>query len=34
MNGQEELLPQNMEVWLETGVTLDIGDSTNRFSLE
>ncbi len=34
MNGQEEPLPQNMEVWLETGVTLDIGDSTNRFSLE
>ena len=34
MNGQEEPLPQNMEVWLGTGVTLDIGDSTNRFSLE
>ena len=33
MNGQEEPLPQNMEVWLDTGVMLDIGDSSNRFSL-
>lgn len=33
MNGQEEPLPQNMEVWLDTGSMLDIGDSSNRFSL-
>lgn len=33
MNGREEPLPQNMEVWLDTGVVLDIGDSSNRFSL-
>ncbi len=33
-NGREECLPQNMEIYLEPGTILDIGDAQNRFRLE
>ncbi|MCI5884322.1 MAG: FHA domain-containing protein, partial [Eubacterium sp.] len=34
INGREDPIPQNMEISLETGTILDIGDASNRFRLE